>query len=297
MGADNGDQEILARIEAGLSEQDPGFAREFTAAQRLLRVRAPSWSALLDSLLRLAAAVTVFLAVMRLGQPLLLMSTTPLFLVVMRPITASMLGSPASLPSLGGWTSRRWARRWVRRGSLRSERRVLPPVHVEPVSGIDVRYAVVVGCDAQECGDGALRFAAAEAALRSTRLVLLTAFLPPAGPHPGDHGRAESVLRRRAHDAAQAALCRALGRGPDDLPPHRILTGCGEVPQLLLEDFPHAELLVIGPNQRQGMTRLLQRSSAGSQRENRGHGAVIVVPTRWTGAATDDRPDRLTDDR
>lgn len=69
------------------------------------------------------------------------------------------------------------------------------------------------------------------------------------------------------------------------------------MPQLLLGDFPPAELLVIGPNQRQGMTRLLHHSSTGSQRENRGHGAVVVVPTRWTGAATDDRPDRLTDDR
>lgn len=110
--------------------------------------------------------------------------------------------------------------------------------------GTFVRDAVVLVCPPDPTGDAAVRFAAREAALRRTRLVVVASFGRPVDPDLESIEIPDAELRRRARVLAESTLCRALGRPLHELPTHEIVTEPGETPQVLLRDYRDAALVV-----------------------------------------------------
>jgi nucleotide-binding universal stress UspA family protein len=158
--------------------------------------------------------------------------------------------------------------------------------HLDQTQGppLDVRDAVVVGCDGAEDSYGALRFAAAEASVRSVRLVVLATYLHPVDPDLEESGRSDAVLAEHATTAARQALCRALTAGEQQLPAHEIVSEPGLPAHVLLTRCGQAQLLVLGTHQRHLLSRLLHGPSTSGDLIHHGSVPVVVVPPAWVAS-------------
>jgi nucleotide-binding universal stress UspA family protein len=153
---------------------------------------------------------------------------------------------------------------------------------------LDVRHAVVVGCDGQPESDAALRFAVREASLRSARLVMVMSFFKPIDPDLDEYDTPESELRSRALRTAEASLCRALSLAPEHLPIHQTVTGQGEPSRVLLHDYGTAELFVLGSHHRNLVKRVFSGHATSRTLIHQGHVPVVVVPPDWIAPTADD---------
>jgi nucleotide-binding universal stress UspA family protein len=152
---------------------------------------------------------------------------------------------------------------------------------------VDVRHAVVVGCDGQPESDAALRFAVREASLRSARLVLVMSFFRPIDPDLDEYDIPESELRSRALKTAEESLCRALSLAPEHLPVHHTVTGRGQPSRLLLHDYGNAELFVLGSHHRNLLKRVFSGHATSRTLIHQGHVPVVVVPPDWIAPTAD----------
>lgn len=286
MAADKNDRDRLARIEADLNTNDPEFSRRFAAGQDLLPAAPPTWLALFNSGLRLAGATAVFVAALRWSQPLLLIPAIGLFLIVLRPVVRKTRGAATAAPGRLSPSFDLSARSGARQMGVRSRRAPAAPAHANSAPPVGIEHAVVVGCDGDPSSDGALRFAAVEAGLRSARLIVVTTVCKPIDPDVDDFETPESDLQARARTRTEDALRRALGRRLADLPPHAIVTECGNASRVLLNEFGDAELLVVGTHQRHMLSRLLHMQSTSADLIHHGHVPVVVVPPTWTPRRT-----------
>lgn len=137
---------------------------------------------------------------------------------------------------------------------------------------------VVVGTLGDAHSDEALRFAAREASLRGSELRVVIAYVGPIDPDVDDFETPESQLRDRAARLASQALCRALAVRPDQLPPHRIISGDLELLALLIDNAQDAELIVVGQRSRHFVQRFLRGSSSSAALTRRTRLPVTVVP-------------------
>lgn len=159
--------------------------------------------------------------------------------------------------------------------------------HVDQTLGppLDVRDAVVVGCDGVDDSFGALRFAASEAGVRSVRLVVLATYLHPVDPDLETSGRSNAVLSEHATKAARRALCRALALDEHQLPAHEIVSEPGLPAHVLLTRCGQAQLLVLGTHQRHLVSRLLHGPSTSADLIHHGSVPVVVVPPAWVASS------------
>lgn len=178
--------------------------------------------------------------------------------------------SQSSLPQRPGW-------RVLLVDALRRER--WRPA-VTPTGLVDVRHAVVVGCDGKPHSDAALRYAVAEADRRSARLLVVTTYVRPVDPDLDTIETPEGTLQARARRSAESALCRALALPDNHLPPHQILTERGEVSRVLLSRYGDAELIVLGSHQRRLPHRIIRGRSTSRTVVRKAHVPVVVVPPR-----------------
>jgi nucleotide-binding universal stress UspA family protein len=147
-----------------------------------------------------------------------------------------------------------------------------------PPPDVDLSKTIVVGCDGHPTGDAALRFAYAEAQLRSVPLIVFTTFLHPVDPDRDDILTTETELRGRVREATELALSRALPVPDDRLPPHRLVTGSGEPSSLLLRHYGGAALIVVGERHRSLAHRLVHGAPMLAKLIKHGHVPVVVVP-------------------
>jgi nucleotide-binding universal stress UspA family protein len=138
-----------------------------------------------------------------------------------------------------------------------------------------VRDAVVVGCDGTPSCDAAVRFAAAEARLRSAELVVVIAYVRPVDPDLPSFDTPDGELRSQARLAAEQALCRALGLPAGGLRGIHIVTEPGPVRWVLLRDYRQAQLLVVGRRR-----RLLHGRTVGYLTRH-SPVPVVIVPPAW----------------
>lgn len=241
--------------------------------------------ALADSGVRLLVTLALLTASVRWHQPLLLIPTFAVFLVVLRPVARGM-GGVTSAPR---WPRRRThgattsaapevTRSMAKRGSWRER-------SLRVSRQVDSRHAIVVGCDGDPATDGALRFAALESLRRQAKLIVVATYFKPIDPDLDDYDTPESELQRRAHDAAHDALRRALDLTTAVLPPHEIVTTQGPPAKVLMNGFADADLIVLGNHQRRPMSRLLHSPSTSADLIHHAHVPVVVVPPNWKASA------------
>lgn len=139
---------------------------------------------------------------------------------------------------------------------------------------------VVVGTDGTVHSDEALRFAAHEAQLRGSELIVVLGYVGPIDPDVDDFETPKSVQIRRHEPEATRALIRALCVPAAALPPHRIVCDDFEPSALLLRASAGvgAELIVIGQHHRHLLDRLVHGPSRASKLARRSHVPVVVVP-------------------
>jgi nucleotide-binding universal stress UspA family protein len=173
-------------------------------------------------------------------------------------------------------------RRLTRRiGKRRASRRPLwgaGPDNGAPPPGVDVRQAVVVGCDGRPESDAAVRFAFTEAQLRSATVIVVSTFFHPVDPDLESIEIPDSVLQARMHQATERALCPALSRPDYRLPPHRMVIGSGNPARLLLQHYGDAKLIVVGTHHRALIRKLINGPTTGSTLIKRAHIPIVVVP-------------------
>jgi nucleotide-binding universal stress UspA family protein len=137
---------------------------------------------------------------------------------------------------------------------------------------------IVVGVDGSESGKAALRFAAAEAALRDVKLRIVCVWHVPTAVYAGEGlppVDVASELENEAKDIAAEALAEAgrLHPGID----REVRTPQGHPADMLVEEAEFAELLVVGTRGRGGLSSLL----LGSVSQHVVHHAecpVVIVP-------------------
>lgn len=139
---------------------------------------------------------------------------------------------------------------------------------------------VVVGTDGTVRSDPALRFAAHEAQLRGSALIVVFGYVGPIDPEADDFETTKSVQVRRHEPAAIGALLRALDVPRNALPPHRIVCDDLEPAALLVRVAHHAgaDLIVVGQQYRHLCDRLLHGPSQVSKLARRSKVPVVVVP-------------------
>jgi nucleotide-binding universal stress UspA family protein len=172
-------------------------------------------------------------------------------------------------------------RRWFRWGGPRhadTHPHRTAPTSLPAPDTADLPHAVVVGCDGRPDGDAALRFAAREAQLRGTRLLLVTAFFEPVDPDQDSIEIPRDELRNRARSDAERALCRALGATASTLPEHETITAQGEASRILLDEYGTAEMIVIGTHQRHLLGRILHGHSTSEDLIHHSRVPVVIVP-------------------
>ncbi len=140
---------------------------------------------------------------------------------------------------------------------------------------------IVVGIDGSHNATGALDWAMAEAALRKTRLTVLTVHSVPASywtgnptPFPGDEEKVAEI--RKAAEAAVAAAAERLGGGQ---PESITVTAINGFPaQALVEASKDSDLLVVGTRGGGGFGPLVL-GSVSTQVVHHASCPVVVVPT------------------
>lgn len=139
---------------------------------------------------------------------------------------------------------------------------------------------VVVGTDGAVCSDAALRFAAREAQLRGSALIVVFGYIGPIDPDADDFETTKSVQVRRHEPEAIGAMLRALDVTRSALPPHRIVCDDLEPAALLVRVSVRAgaELIVVGQQYRHLFDRLLHGPSRVSKLARRSNLPVVVVP-------------------
>lgn len=136
---------------------------------------------------------------------------------------------------------------------------------------------IVVGVDGSETSVGALRWAVAEARLRGTGLVVLTAWhVPYAGLEPLVAGLDPEVFLRAARTAQESALAAVDTTGVDI---ERRLVEGGAGPALL-EAARDAELVVVGTRGHGGVLGLLLGSVSHAVVQHAPCPVVVVPPLR-----------------
>ena len=137
---------------------------------------------------------------------------------------------------------------------------------------------IVVGVDGSRGADVALRFAAAEAAVRGAKLRVVCAWEIPAAVYATTWGmatEAEPQMSNRACDIAAAAVSEAARVAPGIDREFRVRQG--EPARVLLEESTDADLIVVGSRGLGGFRSLL----LGSVSDHVAHHAtcpVVVVP-------------------
>lgn len=139
---------------------------------------------------------------------------------------------------------------------------------------------VVVGTDGTVRSDAALRFAAREALLRGSELIVVFSYVGPIDPDVDDFETPKSVQIRRHEPEAVGALVRALDLPRSALPAHRVVCDDLEASALLVRASigTGAELIVIGQHYRHLLDRLVHGPSRASKLARRSHVPVVVVP-------------------
>lgn len=139
---------------------------------------------------------------------------------------------------------------------------------------------VVVGTDGTVRSDGALRFAAREAQLRGSPLIVVLGYIGPIDPDADDFETSKSVQVRRHEPEAIGAMVRALDVPRSALPPHRIVCDDLEPAALLVRVSVRnrAELIVVGQHYRHLFDRLMHGPSRVSKLARCSHVPVVVVP-------------------
>jgi nucleotide-binding universal stress UspA family protein len=266
---DDGERDALARLETDLSNA-AAFTRRLSAGQAQLPTRRAIWIAIRFNALAVLAVAASLVVAINWHQPLMIALPVTLFLIAGVLVVVNLRLGRRELPWFVG-----------RRYRPGMQRRPLEPQRSggsgSPV-GIDVRHAVVVGCDRQPGTDAALRFAFAEARQRSAQLIVVAAFFHPVDPDLDDIEIPDSELHARAHDATEQSLCRALSLPDYRLPPHRIVTGSGDPSRLLLSQYGDAELIIVGTHQRHYVRRLVHGPSTSIKLIRHAHVPVVVVP-------------------
>ena len=145
--------------------------------------------------------------------------------------------------------------------------------------------SAIVLCDGSRSGDAAIRFAAREALLRSSPLVVVAA-RSWAGAPPLAAGQPGGTDPRAAHTAAVLALCRALSCSPAGMSPHSIVTGAGEAARLLHGGAAHVDMIVVGAEDRELVQQLVQAPMAGTADQRDGGVPVVVVPADAVSSPT-----------
>lgn len=139
---------------------------------------------------------------------------------------------------------------------------------------------VVVGTDGTVRGDSALRFAAREAQLRGSPLIVVLAYVGPIDPDADDFETSKSVQVRRHEPEVIGAMVRALGVPRSALPPHRIVCDDLELAALIVRVSVRAgaELIVVGQHYRHLFERLVHGPSRVGKLARCSHLPVVVVP-------------------
>lgn len=149
---------------------------------------------------------------------------------------------------------------------------------------LDPGPAVVVGVEASVHSQGALAWAAWEAAAESRPLLLVHVLEPP--PFPDPHHTVESE-ERHARDHLSNVVRAARRRHPGTPVRQRIVTGRPELELVRLS--AHQRYLVVG---RQGRGRAVHLMVGATAREVAGRASlpVIVVPEEWHPERHMDQP-------
>lgn len=142
---------------------------------------------------------------------------------------------------------------------------------------------IVVGVDGSEGSDAALRFAAAEAALRNAKLRVVCAWEIPAAVYAATWslaGEAEPGFGDRARDTASKALSDVARLQPGIDRDSRAVRG--QPAEVLLRESQDADLLVVGSRGLGGFKSLLL-GSVGQQVVHHATCPVVIVPPRNAG--------------
>jgi nucleotide-binding universal stress UspA family protein len=193
---------------------------------------------------------------------------------------ATLARLEADLSGVGSRMRRRLARRSRPRRGHTAQRPLwgAAPDNGAPPADLDVRRAIVVGCDGRPESDAAVRFAFAEAQLRSAPVIVVTTFYRPVDPDVDEFDTPEAELRGSARSATDQSLCRALSLPDHRLPPHRLVVGSGNPWRLLLQHYGDAQLIVVGKGPRGLVRKLVHGASVGSMLIRRANVPIVVVP-------------------
>lgn len=121
---------------------------------------------------------------------------------------------------------------------------------------------VVVGCDGSVASDPALRFAAEEARLRGTALVIVVAYDRPMDPDVDEFDVSDEELQTRARDAATTNVRRALDPESGQSPDYEIVAAEGAPAQVLRDHADGAVMIVIGSHDRPMLQRMFGRATS-----------------------------------
>ncbi len=148
-------------------------------------------------------------------------------------------------------------------------------------------HVIVVGVDGSRGAEAALRFAAAEAALRNAKLRIVCAWEIPAAAYAATWGMAaeeEPRLSERADDVAAAAVAETARIAP--AVDCELRTAHGQPSRVLLGESEDADLIVVGSRGLSELRSLL----LGSVSQEVAHHAtcpVVIVPTPPDGGSGD----------
>jgi nucleotide-binding universal stress UspA family protein len=139
---------------------------------------------------------------------------------------------------------------------------------------------VVIGTDGTVHCDEALRFAAREARMRGTELVVVMGYVGPIDPDVDDFETPKAVQILRHEVEATGAIIRALSLPAGTLPRYRVVSDSLEPSALILRTVAalDAELIVIGQRRRHLLSRLVHGPSRVSKLIRRSRVPVVVVP-------------------